>query len=182
MHDSGYFGVNTTFTSSYVQLGRKQLLWSGGGKGFKPILGESVSYIQRILLFLFYSCHLDNDIWIPIYKTIPAICNTPRQTQCVQNSIFPHFIIVIMLCCGCGLWLCVGALSRGCAKNIQKTASTQESQQWKYHAPARQLQYSDFFLVILTFARLMPRVLRQVRYDLRHDNHIIQLATVDHGT
>jgi len=49
------------------------------------------------------------DIWIPIYKTIPAICNTPRQTQCVRNSIFPHFIMVIMLHCGpsCGLWFAV---------------------------------------------------------------------------
>ena len=80
--------------------------------GFKPLLGESVSYVRRILLFLFYSyvkSHLDNDIWIPIYKTISAICNTPRQTQCVRNSIFPHFIMVIMLCCGpsCGLWFVV---------------------------------------------------------------------------
>ena len=33
MHDSGCFGINTTFTSSYVQLGQKQLLWAGGGKG-----------------------------------------------------------------------------------------------------------------------------------------------------
>jgi len=42
-------------------------------------------------------------------KTIPAICNTPPQTQCVRNSIFPHFIMVIMLCCGpsCGLWFVV---------------------------------------------------------------------------
>ena len=41
-----------------------------------PLLGESVSYVRRILLFLFYSyveSPLDNDIWIPIYKTIPAI-------------------------------------------------------------------------------------------------------------
>jgi hypothetical protein len=71
------------------------------------------TYVRRILLFLFYSyvkSHLDNDIWIPIYKTIPAICNTPRQTQCIPNSIFPHFIMVIMMCCGgpsCGLWFVV---------------------------------------------------------------------------
>jgi hypothetical protein len=76
--------------------------------------------------------HLDNDIWIPIYKTIPAICNTPRQTQCVRNSIFPHFIMVIsdydvLWTASCGVWLslCVGALkNRGCAKNIPKTTST----------------------------------------------------------
>ena len=35
------------------------------------------------------------------------------SNPCVRNSIF--------------LWLCVGALNRGCAKNIQKTTSTWES-------------------------------------------------------
>jgi len=49
-------------------------------------------------------------------------CNTPRQTQCVPNSIFPHFIMVIMMCCGggrvvvCGLWVCVGAQIEGAPK------------------------------------------------------------------
>ncbi len=53
---------------------------------------------------------LNNDSCLPIYKTIPAICNTLLQTQCVWNSIFPHLIIVIQCSCGpsCGLWLCVG--------------------------------------------------------------------------
>ncbi len=49
-------------------------------------------YVGQILLFLFYSylkSHFDNDSCLPIYKTIPAICNTPRQTHCVRNSIFP---------------------------------------------------------------------------------------------
>ena len=86
--------------------------------GFKPIFEKISSYVQGILLFLFYSyvkSHLNNDIWIPIYKMIPAICNTPRQTQCIQNCIFLHFVVVIT-CCGpnCGLWLCVDALNRGC--------------------------------------------------------------------
>jgi hypothetical protein len=33
-------------------------------QGFKPLLGESVSYVRRILLYLFYSyveSHLNND-------------------------------------------------------------------------------------------------------------------------
>ena len=70
--------------------------------------------------FLFYSyvkSHLDNDIWIPIYKTIPAICNTQRQTQYVRNSIFLHFIMVNRVVLtpqnmvGCAMdaqWMCSG--------------------------------------------------------------------------
>jgi hypothetical protein len=51
-----------------------------------------------------------NDSCLPIYKTIPAICNFPRQTYCIRNSIFPHFLMVIMVrvvgqvvVCGCVL-------------------------------------------------------------------------------
>ena len=58
----------------------------------------SSSYVRPILLFLFYSyvkCRLDNDSCLPIYKMIPAICNTPRQTNSVRNYIFPHFVMVI---------------------------------------------------------------------------------------
>jgi len=43
--------------------------------------------------------HLDNDSFLPIYETIPAICNTPRQTQFVRNSIFPHFVMVLRDVC-----------------------------------------------------------------------------------
>jgi hypothetical protein len=39
--------------------------------------------------------HLDNDSFLSIYKTVLVICNTPRQTHCVRNYIFPHFIMVI---------------------------------------------------------------------------------------
>ena len=39
--------------------------------------------------------HLDNDSCLPIYKTIPAISNTPRQTHCVRNYVFPHLVMVI---------------------------------------------------------------------------------------
>jgi hypothetical protein len=39
--------------------------------------------------------HFDNDSCLPIYKTIPAISNTPRQTHSVRNYIFPHFVMVI---------------------------------------------------------------------------------------
>ncbi len=56
------------------------------------------SRVRPILLFLSYSyvkSHLDNDSRLPIYKTIPEICNTPRQTQFVWNYIFPHFVMVI---------------------------------------------------------------------------------------
>ncbi len=65
---------------------------------FKPSYEKISSYVLRILLFLFYSyvkSHVDNDSCLPNYKTIPAICNTPPQTHCVQNSIFPHFVMVI---------------------------------------------------------------------------------------
>ena len=76
-------------------------------------IARKPTYVWRILLFLLYSyvnSYLDNDIWIPIYKTIPAICNTPRQTQCVPNSIFPHFIMVISdydVLWGAELWFVV---------------------------------------------------------------------------
>ena len=48
--------------------------------------------------FLWYSLvkrHLDNDSCLPIYTMIPAICDTPRQTQGVRNSFFPNFVMVI---------------------------------------------------------------------------------------
>ena len=41
--------------------------------------------------------HLDDDSCLPICKTIPAICDTPRQTHFVGNSIFPHFVMVMTL-------------------------------------------------------------------------------------
>ncbi len=89
-------------------------MWQKANR-FEPFCEKISSYVQRILLFLFYSyvkSHLDNDSCLPIYKMIPAICNTPRQIHCVRNSIFLHFIMVIT-CCGpsCGLWLCVAALT-----------------------------------------------------------------------
>ncbi len=58
------------------------------------------------------SLHVDNDSCLPIYKMIPAICNTPCQTHCIRNSIFLHFVMVIA-CCGpsCGLWLCVARVN-----------------------------------------------------------------------
>jgi hypothetical protein len=39
--------------------------------------------------------HLGNDSCLPIYKTNPAICDTPHQTHCVGNSIFPYFVMVM---------------------------------------------------------------------------------------
>ena len=47
--------------------------------------------------------------------------STPRQTRAYGILFF-----MMIMCCGpsCGLWLCVCALNRGCAKNIQKTTST----------------------------------------------------------
>ena len=59
-----------------------------------------------MLLFLFYSyvkSQFDNDSRIPMYKTILAICDTPRHTQCVQNHIFLHIAMVIVDC-GLELW------------------------------------------------------------------------------
>ena len=50
------------------------------------------------LPFLFYSymkSDVGNNICLPIYKTNPAICNTLHQTNCVGNSIFPHFVMVM---------------------------------------------------------------------------------------
>ena len=60
---------------------------------------------------------------------------------CVRNSIFWHFVMVIM-CCGpsYGLWLCVCALNRGCTTNIQKSTSTSGNiTRWPEN-------YSNFFL------------------------------------
>ena len=79
--------------------------------------------VRLILLFLLYSyvkSHLDNDSCLPIYKTIPAICNTPHQTRASEFH-FSAFVMVIT-CCGpsCGLWLCVGALNRGAPKIFRK--------------------------------------------------------------
>jgi hypothetical protein len=57
-------------------------------------------YVRLILLFLPYSyvkSHLDDDSCLPIYKTNPAICDTPHQTHCIGNSIFPHFVIVMTM-------------------------------------------------------------------------------------
>jgi hypothetical protein len=53
---------------------------------------------ERFSQFAPYSyvkSHLGNDSCLPIYKTNPAICNTPHQTHCVGNSIFPHFVMVM---------------------------------------------------------------------------------------
>jgi len=61
---------------------------------------KGVSYILPHFPFRSYSyvkSHLDNDSCLPIYKMIPVICNTPCQTQCVVNSNFPHFVMVIMV-------------------------------------------------------------------------------------
>ena len=57
----------------------------------RPTCEKILSYIQRILLFLLYSyvkSHFDNDSCLPIYKTIPAICNILRQTQCITECHF----------------------------------------------------------------------------------------------
>ena len=130
----------------------------------KPICTKIVSYVQQIFLFLFYSyakSHLDNDSCLPIYKTITVICNTPRQTQCVRNSIFLHFVMVIA-CCGpsCGLWLCVGALNRGCAKNYSENYFAVGIICSSGNITHRPDNYSIYFLVFLTCAGLWPRVLR----------------------
>ena len=69
--------------------------------GLSPFWEKVFLMSDEYFYFYFFSyvkSHLNNDIWIPIYKTIPAICNTPHQTQCIQNSIFPHFIMVITQC------------------------------------------------------------------------------------
>ncbi len=39
--------------------------------------------------------HLGNNSCLPIYKTNPAVCDNPHQTQCAGNSIFPHFVMVM---------------------------------------------------------------------------------------
>jgi hypothetical protein len=134
--------------------------------GFKPLLQENCIYVQRILVFLFYSyvkSRLDNDSCLPIYKTIPVICNTPRQTQCVRNSIFPLFVMVIT-CCGpsCGLWLCAGALNRGCTKIFRKLLRRRNHSSG--NITRRPDNYSNYFLIFLTFAGLWPRVLRHSIY------------------
>ncbi len=89
------------------------------------------------------------------------ICNTPRQTQCVRNSIFLLFVMVIA-CCGpsCGLWLCVGALNRGCAKNYSENYFAVGIICSSGNITHRPDNYSIYFLVFLTYAGLWPRVLR----------------------
>jgi hypothetical protein len=78
--------------------------------GFKPFCEKISSYVRRILLFLFYSyrkSHLDNNSCLPIYKTIPAICNTPHKTRACGIPFFRtcHCDFSDYMCCGpsCGL-------------------------------------------------------------------------------
>ena len=58
---------------------------------------------------------------LPIYKTISAICNTPLQTQCVRNSIFP-LVVMVITCCGpsCGLWCVSVRYIEGAPKIFRK--------------------------------------------------------------
>ncbi len=106
--------------------------------------------------------HVDNDSCLPIYKTIPAICNTPRQTHFVRNSIFPHFVMVIT-CCGpsCGLWLCVAAIE-GAPKIFRKLLRRRNHSSG--NITRRRDNYSNFFLVFLTLVGLLPRALRYICY------------------
>ena len=67
-----------------------------------------------MLLFLFYSyvkSHLNNNIWIHIYNTTPVLCNILHQTQCIRNSIFPHFVIVNVYMCVVGRVASCGCVS-----------------------------------------------------------------------
>jgi hypothetical protein len=65
--------------------------------------------------FYFYfipmKSHLDDRIWIPIYKTIPAMQYSASNPVCMESYFFTLRHGECM-CCGpsCGLWLCVGAL------------------------------------------------------------------------
>ena len=77
--------------------------------GFKPFCEKISSYVRRIFLFLCYSymkSNPDNDSCLSIYKTIPAICNTPCQT-CVYRILFFHTssrwlrVVGRVVVCGC---------------------------------------------------------------------------------
>ncbi len=63
--------------------------------------GRRVTRVVRVLRVdtntLLFLCEesLDNYSCLPIYKTNPAISNTPRQTHSVPNYIFLHFVMVI---------------------------------------------------------------------------------------
>jgi len=124
-------------------------------------LYRTLSYIQRILLFLFYSyvkSHLDNHVWIPIYKTIPAICNTPRQTQCLQNSIFRTLSWWIVL--WAKLWFVVICWNvilcwiEGVSKIFRKLLRHRNHGSGNItHRPDN---YSTSFLFLVTFAGPMP--------------------------
>jgi hypothetical protein len=54
---------------------------------------------ERFSQFATYSyvrSHVGNDSCLPIYKTnLVILCDTPHQTHCVGNSIFPHFVMVM---------------------------------------------------------------------------------------
>jgi hypothetical protein len=50
---------------------------------------------SQFATYSYVRSYLGNDSCLPIYKTNPAICDTPHQTHCVGNSIFPHFVMVM---------------------------------------------------------------------------------------
>ena len=61
------------------------------------------TYDEFFFSSLSYAKNLDNEIWIPIYT---RRSRRYAITQCVGNSIFPHFVMVIrvvglVVVCGC---------------------------------------------------------------------------------
>ncbi len=94
---------------------------------------KGVFYIFPPVPFLSYSyvkSHLNNDSCLPIYKTIPAICDTPHQTQSVQKYISLHFIMVIMV-----LWAKLWFVVVCQALFLYKRVKDQEGWHWN-HTPS----------------------------------------------
>ena len=75
-------------------------------------LTKKMCYSGDILRTARKVTHLDNDTsCLPIYKKmiIMGMCDTPRQTQCARNYIFPHFVrVMVITVLWAELWFLVG--------------------------------------------------------------------------
>ena len=79
---------------------------------YLPFFDEKMRYSGDILRTARKVTHLDNDTsCLPIYKKmiIMGMCDTPRQTQCARNYIFPHFVrVMVITVLWAELWFLVG--------------------------------------------------------------------------
>ena len=76
---------------------------------------------------------------------------------CLAGAYAPWFTVVVFVVV-CWHGQRVGALNRGCAKKIQKTTSSRNHSSG--NITRQPDNYSNYFLVFLTFAGPMPRVVQ----------------------